>query len=185
VFFFKGITLYQLTTGQLPFSGRTIHQIYESIRTAPNDVKLPDFIVDKNLFTLLQGLMQRKPTDRWSIKQIRDSDWFKKKHPWVKEELACLPSEVVQNELYSPRMIQYLRKLEGEQIITNNDQQIVNDNQHQPNDHYFTQSDSIMNKTSFSNHYAPGAPLSVQSSQVTYDPSVKSKNKLKNACLVM
>lgn len=107
----SGITLYQLTTGKLPFTGETIHQIFETIRSsASHHLNLPDFI-DKNLKELIFNMLNRDPLKRWSIKQIRDSEWFKKKHPIVKEELVMLPQDVIQNELNSFRMISYLEKI--------------------------------------------------------------------------
>jgi serine/threonine protein kinase len=104
----SGITLYQLTTGVLPFQGQTVHQIFESIRS--KSISFPDFI-DKNIINLLVGMLDKNPLKRWSIKQIRDCEWFKKKHPIIKEELANFPQDVERNELSTFRMIQYLQKL--------------------------------------------------------------------------
>lgn len=105
-----GITLFQLTTSQLPFSGQTIHQIFENIRSDSYEIKIPSFI-DKNLHELLTNMLNRDPLKRWSIKQIRDCEWFRKKHPFVREDLANLPDEVIQNEYATFRMINYLEKL--------------------------------------------------------------------------
>ncbi len=105
-----GITLFQLTTGQLPFEGQTIHQIFENIRSEAHKIRIPD-TVDNNLRTLLTNMLCRDPVQRWSIKQIRDCEWFKKKHPLVRDDLAPLPEEAVQNEYATFRMISYLEKL--------------------------------------------------------------------------
>lgn len=107
-----GITLFQLTTGQLPFpsQGQTIHQIFENIRSNSYEIKIPVFI-DKHLRELLTNMLNRDPIKRWSIKQIRDADWFRKKHSLVPEDLANLPEDVVQNEYATFRMINYLEKL--------------------------------------------------------------------------
>ena len=106
----SGITLYQLTTGDLPFQGQTLHQIFENIRSTQYEIKMPEFI-DKNLLNLLRNVMNRDPLERWSLNQIRSCEWFKKKHPLVKEELVPLPDDVKQNELATFRMINYLEKL--------------------------------------------------------------------------
>jgi len=37
--------------------------------------------------------------------------WFRKKHPFVPEDIANLPEEVIQNEYATFRMINYLEKL--------------------------------------------------------------------------
>lgn len=107
----SGVTLFQLTTGQLPFSGQTIHQIFENIRTHSNPIQMPAVAglnLDKNLSHLLVNMLNRDPVKRWSIKQIRDSEWFRKKHPIVKEDLALLSPDVIQSEFQTFRMISYL-----------------------------------------------------------------------------
>lgn len=106
----SGVTLYQLSTGQLPFTGQTVHQIFENIRSSSYQIMIPAF-VDKNLSHLLTNILNRDPLARWSLQQIRDSEWFRKKHPFVKEDLALLPDDVVNNEFQTFRMISYLEKL--------------------------------------------------------------------------
>ena len=57
------------------------------------------------------GMLNKNPLSRWSMKDIRDSEWFRKKHPIIKEDLARLPTDVVNNECGSTfRMINYLEK---------------------------------------------------------------------------
>jgi serine/threonine protein kinase len=104
-----GITLYQLTTGNLPFEGQTIHQIFELIRAKNHKIKMFKYM-DNNLINLLNGMLNRDPLKRITLKEIRDSEWLKKKHPVVQEELAKLPLEIFNNELYNFRMINYLEK---------------------------------------------------------------------------
>jgi serine/threonine-protein kinase 11 len=106
----SGVTLYQLTTGKLPFNGNTIHQIYENIRSTSYEIRMPE-CVDKNLNRLLQGMLSRDPLTRWTLKEIRDSEWSKKKHPYVYDELTKWPTEVVQNEMFTYRMLPFLDKL--------------------------------------------------------------------------
>lgn len=106
----SGVTLFQLVTGKLPFNGSTVHQIYENIRSNLYAIVLPDFL-DKNLSKLLRGMLNRDTLQRWSLQQIRESEWFKKKHPCVREELANWPVDVLQNETSVFRMLPYLEKL--------------------------------------------------------------------------
>jgi serine/threonine-protein kinase 11 len=106
----SGVTLYQLTTGKLPFSGQTVHQIYENIRSKSYPIFLPEFL-DKNLQKLLRGMLNRDPLERLSLHEIRATEWFKKKHPCVREELAQWPVDVLQNETNTFRMLQFLEKL--------------------------------------------------------------------------
>ena len=106
----SGVSLFQLVTGKLPFIGQTVHQIYENIRSNLYAIVLPDNL-DKNLQKVLRGMLNRDPLQRWSLQQIRESEWFKKKHPCVREELAQWPIDVIQNETNTFRMLQYLEKL--------------------------------------------------------------------------
>ncbi len=56
-------------------------------------------------------MLCRDPVRRWSLQQVRACDWFRKKHPLVREDLASLPDEVLHNEYATFRMISYLEKL--------------------------------------------------------------------------
>lgn len=58
-----GVTLYQLTTGDLPFKGSTIHQIFELIRSPHFAIHMPPF-VDRHLAQLLAGMLNRNPVQR-------------------------------------------------------------------------------------------------------------------------
>ncbi len=105
-----GVTLYQITSGELPFKGETMHKIYENIRTGSINLDSKKF-PDKNLAHLLSNMLQRKACARWSLKQIRDCEWFRRKHPLVKEELALLNEDVIENEFKSFKMLDYLEKV--------------------------------------------------------------------------
>lgn len=122
----SGVTLYQLTTGQLPFqSCQTVHQIYEHLRSASFRIDMPDYL-DKNLVTLLNGMLERDPQRRFSTKQIRDTDWFKKKHSLVREELASLPPDVLNNELSVKfRMLPFLEKYCQNKLEETNQSELI------------------------------------------------------------
>ena len=70
-----GVTLYQFIFGQLPFTARTLHQIYQHIiedpLTFPDNIPIPD-----ELKHLLSRLLDKDPTTRITIPEI-------KRHPWV------------------------------------------------------------------------------------------------------
>jgi serine/threonine-protein kinase 11 len=116
----SGISLFQITTGYLPFQGQTIHQIYENIRTKSQDLQIPE-VLDTKLAQLLKGMLDPDPLKRWSIKQIRDCDWFKKKHSVVQEDLVTLPTDVINNEFSTFRMLNYLEKHCESKFDENND----------------------------------------------------------------
>lgn len=103
----SGITLYQLVSGNLPFEGQTLHQIFEMIRS-DCEIKIPSEC-DSNLCALLNGMLNRDMVKRWSISEIKESEWFRRKHPLIKEEMAPLPVDVQENELGTFRMINYLQ----------------------------------------------------------------------------
>jgi serine/threonine protein kinase len=155
-----GITLFQLTTGDLPFHGQTIHQIFENIRSPANLVKIPTFI-DKNLNKLLTSMLDKSPLTRWSLQQIRNSEWFKKKHPIIREDLARLPAEVFNNECGSTfRMINYLEKYcesfhDHNNMTQTTSQQVVNHHQLNYDNSYDTKNNlpSTITQTELDHHH--------------------------------
>ena len=102
--------MYQLGTGVLPFQGQTVHQIFENIRSPSYEIRMPE-CVDKNLVKVLRGMLNRDPVERFSLNQLRELEWFRKRHPFVKEEFAQWPHDVLVNETGTLRMMQYLEKL--------------------------------------------------------------------------
>jgi serine/threonine-protein kinase 11 len=97
----SGITLYQLTTGKLPFTSNS---------SKTNDINIPKFI-DKNLRNLLVNMLNPDSEKRYSIDQIKKSEWFYKKHPVFREDIARFPNYLIRNELQSFRMINYLENI--------------------------------------------------------------------------
>ena len=86
-----------------------MHKIYENIRTGSIQLNSQNF-PDKHLLHLLSNMLNRNSTARWSIKQIRDCEWFRRKHPLVREELALLSEDVIENEFKSFKMLDFLEK---------------------------------------------------------------------------
>jgi serine/threonine protein kinase len=101
-----------MTTGKLPFEGH-IHQIFDSIRSDAYQIPIPDW-ADKNLRELLTNMLHRDPVRRWSLKQVRECDWFRKKHSFIREDLTSLPKEIIQKEhatfSMSPNLIMLYQK---------------------------------------------------------------------------
>lgn len=77
-----GITLYNLVSGEYPFDGDVIMKLFENITskslTMPESVKL-----SSELEELLGGLLKKNPIERWRIIQIKNCEWFKRRHPIV------------------------------------------------------------------------------------------------------
>lgn len=176
-----GITLYQLTTGSLPFQGTTIHQIFENIRSNSHKIQIPKFI-DKNLTLLLMGMLNKDPQERWSLKQIRDSEWFKRKHPIVKEELAALPDDVANNESSTFRMINYLEKYCQSANLNNaNPSNIVNNDICEPAINIIQQPETLFSDTDAINY----SPKSTLNSNQKIKPLKRESKLKKTQCSLM
>lgn len=60
---------------------------------------------------------------RFGIKEIRNTEWFRRKHPVIREELAQLPADVALNESSTFRMLNYLEKFCHPDSISQQQQQ--------------------------------------------------------------
>lgn len=68
-----GVTLYVLVTGQYPFQGSNVFNLYEQIAKA--EYEIPGW-VEKSLADLIRGMMSKDEETRFSIRQIKENDWF-------------------------------------------------------------------------------------------------------------
>ncbi len=98
-----------MTTGKLPFEGH-VHQVFDMIRSDAHQISIPDW-ADKNLCELLTNMLRRDPVRRWSLKQVYECEWFRKKHSFVPEDLTSLPKEVIRREHATCSMNSYLKML--------------------------------------------------------------------------
>ena len=142
------------------------------------------------------GMLDKNPLNRWSLKQIRDSEWFKKKHPIIKEDLARLPNEVVNNECGNTfRMINYLEKycetLQEQQQHSNaqtiqsqyenaNNRENILTNVENKNQSVDSQLSALNNKNKAQTQN--GNTLTSQQSSAQYSQATKMK---KNHCQIM
>jgi serine/threonine protein kinase len=69
----SGVTLYLLATGKTPFQADNILEIYDKIAKAKFEI--PSFI-EPSLATLIRGMMESNENERYSIQQIKSSEWF-------------------------------------------------------------------------------------------------------------
>jgi serine/threonine-protein kinase 11 len=179
----SGVTLYQLTTGQLPFEGQTIRQIYELIRSPAHTIKMPAFM-DRNLAQLLNGMLERDPVKRLTLKQIRDSEWFRKKHRVVHDELAKLPADVTQNELARFRMIGSLEKYCQAKLEDSNQHDLIIQHQQQQQIHQQSSPPISNNNTLHSQQTqpatGPSAAATLQPTTLTFSQKAK-----RNHCILM
>ncbi|XP_066889340.1 serine/threonine-protein kinase STK11 isoform X4 [Kogia breviceps] len=105
-----GVTLYNITTGLYPFEGDNIYKLFENIGkgeyTIPGDCGPP-------LADLLQGMLEYEPAKRFSIQQIRQHSWFRKKHPPAEELVPIPPSADCKDRWRGMTVVPYLEDLHG------------------------------------------------------------------------
>ncbi|XP_023502091.1 serine/threonine-protein kinase STK11 isoform X1 [Equus przewalskii] len=105
-----GVTLYNITTGLYPFEGDNIYKLFENIGkgdyTIPGDCGPP-------LSDLLRGMLEYEPAKRFSIQQIRQHSWFRKKHPPAEEPVPIPPSADCKDRWRGMTVVPYLEDLHG------------------------------------------------------------------------
>ncbi|XP_067169141.1 serine/threonine-protein kinase STK11 isoform X2 [Apteryx mantelli] len=105
-----GVTLYNITTGLYPFEGDNIYKLFENIGkgdyTIPEDCGPP-------LSDLLRGMLEYDPAKRFSIQQIRQHNWFRKKHAQAEALVPIPPSPETKDRWRSMTAVPYLEDLHG------------------------------------------------------------------------
>ncbi|XP_014467035.1 serine/threonine-protein kinase STK11 [Alligator mississippiensis] len=105
-----GVTLYNITTGLYPFEGDNIYKLFENIGkgdyTIPEDCGPP-------LSDLLRGMLEYDPAKRFSIQQIRQHNWFRKKHAQAEALVPIPPSPETKDRWRSMTVVPYLEDLHG------------------------------------------------------------------------
>ncbi|KAG8519192.1 LOW QUALITY PROTEIN: Serine/threonine-protein kinase STK11 [Galemys pyrenaicus] len=105
-----GVTLYNITTGLYPFEGDNIYKLFENIGkgdyTIPGDCGPP-------LSDLLKGMLEYEPAKRFSLQQIRQHSWFRKKHPPAEEPVPIPPSAGCEDGWRGMTVVPYLEDLHG------------------------------------------------------------------------
>ena len=84
----SGITLYNFVTGDYPFNGDTIFRLFEAIGRC--ELVIPKDI-DPILSNLIAGMLRADPHERMSLQEIREHDWFRKKHPCSSPPVTVKP----------------------------------------------------------------------------------------------
>lgn len=123
----SGVTLYNIATGKYPFEGDNIYKLFENI--GKGEYIIPREL-DHLLQSLLDGMLQKDPSDRLDVQQIRQHDWVKKKHPRLLDYVG-IPPRNVDDEDRSMSVIPYLQELhygcsdgdESSEYITEHDRQ--------------------------------------------------------------
>ncbi|CAG0888739.1 unnamed protein product [Darwinula stevensoni] len=101
-----GVTLYNLITGIYPFEGDNIYRLYENI--VSREMLMPTDL-EPSLQNLLQGMLEKEPSKRFTLYQIQRHDWVKKHFPMTSE---CVPIPAMNGDTCrSMTVIPYLHNL--------------------------------------------------------------------------
>lgn len=103
----SGVTLFQFSTGKLPFEGETIYKLFGSI--ASDDLIVPAAL-PAALQSLLKGMLEKDPKVRLSIPEIKNHAWVLQKQPRpLPEDVARFPPYFgTEDALRSTTVLQYL-----------------------------------------------------------------------------
>lgn len=76
------VTLFNCITGKYPFNGENIYKLYEIIEIC--ELIIPSMAeLTSDLETLLRGMLLKDFNARFTLSQIRDSVWVKRRHPAI------------------------------------------------------------------------------------------------------
>ncbi|CAN0220666.1 unnamed protein product [Lampetra planeri] len=106
----SGVTLYNITTGVYPFEGDNIYKLFENI--GKGEYTVPEEC-GTLLTELLKGLLEYDPVKRFSIQQIRQHHWFRKKPARLEVSVPIPPSASVPDRWRSMTVMPYLEDLHG------------------------------------------------------------------------
>jgi len=101
-----GVTLFNFVTGSYPFEGDTIFRLFENI--GKGEFTVPQQDVNPVLESLIRGMLATEFQDRFSLLQVRDHDWFKKKHPVTAPPVTVTPRDPTNDPMMSTTVIPYL-----------------------------------------------------------------------------
>ncbi|XP_062843490.1 serine/threonine-protein kinase STK11 [Trichomycterus rosablanca] len=105
-----GVTLYNITTSLYPFEGDNIYKLFENI--GKGDYTIPEEC-GPLLTDLLKGMLEYDPVKRFSIQQIRQHNWVRKKHPPSEPPVPIPPSAETRDVWRSMTVVPYLEDLHG------------------------------------------------------------------------
>lgn len=105
-----GVTLYNITTGLYPFEGDNIYKLFENI--GKGDYTVPEEC-GPLLSDLLRGMLEYDPAKRFSIQNIRQHNWVRKKHPPSEVPVPIPASAESRDQWRSMTVVPYLEDLHG------------------------------------------------------------------------
>ncbi|CAF3379659.1 unnamed protein product [Rotaria socialis] len=113
-----GVTLYNLVTGHLPFDADNIYLLFQTIGKGvyiiPSDM-------ETNLTTLIHGLLHIDNRLRFTVQQIKQHDWFRRRPPRTFDYLP-FPTLAL-NRFQTFKMYDYLSELHQPSVKFENSNQ--------------------------------------------------------------
>jgi len=101
-----GVTLFNFVTGSYPFEGDTIFRLFENI--GKGEFSVPAHDVNPVLESLIRGMLATDFDERFGLRQVRDHDWFRKKHPVSGPPVTVTPRDPTNDPMMSTTVIPYL-----------------------------------------------------------------------------
>uniref|UniRef100_A0A3Q3D1V5 Serine/threonine-protein kinase STK11 n=1 Tax=Hippocampus comes TaxID=109280 RepID=A0A3Q3D1V5_HIPCM len=105
-----GVTLYNITTSLYPFEGDNIYKLFENI--GKGEFTIPEDC-GPLLSDLLRGMLEYDPAKRFSIQNIRQHNWVRKKHPPTELPVPIPASAESRDPWRSMTVVPYLEDLHG------------------------------------------------------------------------
>lgn len=103
----SGVTLFNISTGQYPFQGESIYKLFENI--AKGEYKIPSNLTDELLIDLINGMLKKDPSKRFTIAQIKCHSWLRKRHVQI-EPPVQIPSKPDGDHLRSMTVLPLLQQ---------------------------------------------------------------------------
>lgn len=113
-----GVTLFNLVTGQLPFEADNIYLLFQTIGAGVYNVPGD---VEPHLASLIRGLLHVNKDLRFTIEQIKQHDWFRRRPPRTFDYLPFPPLALRRFQSFT--MLDYLTELHQPSALTDDDRQ--------------------------------------------------------------
>ncbi|CAF1607050.1 unnamed protein product [Adineta ricciae] len=114
-----GVTLYNLVTGTLPFEADNIYLLFQTIGkgvyTIPDDT-------EPHLTSLLHGLLHIDKRQRFSVEQVKQHEWFRRRPPRTFDFLPF--PQLALNRFQTCTMQDYLIELHRTSTLSNDNNHI-------------------------------------------------------------
>lgn len=75
-----GITLFNMVTGEFPFTGETVFELFDNIGNVHH--QYPKYLLNEpDLCYILDRMLEKDEDKRYSLRKIKATSWFRRNHP--------------------------------------------------------------------------------------------------------